>query len=62
VDGTDDETDQRIADLAEERKFITPKGITAEQELACSPRTTRRRLDEAVKQLPSTRTRHGCEG
>jgi hypothetical protein len=43
---TDDATDERIADMAEERKFITPREIAAELELDCSPRTVRRRLDE----------------
>jgi hypothetical protein len=44
---TDDNADQRIVDLAEEKKFVTPKQITAELGLECSARTTRRRLDEA---------------
>lgn len=44
---TDDDTDASIAEFAEEKKFTTPKLITAELALECSPRTTRRRLDEA---------------
>ena len=44
---TDDDTDASIVDLAEEKKFVTPKQITAELGLECSARTTRRRLDEA---------------
>lgn len=43
---TDEATDDRIADLAEERKFITPKQIRSELELDVSARTVRRRLDE----------------
>lgn len=43
---TDDDTDQRIIDFAEEKKFVTPRSITAELTLECSSRTTRRRLDE----------------
>lgn len=44
---TDEETDQKMADWAEERKVITPKEIKAELGLQASPRTVRRRLDEA---------------
>lgn len=44
---TDDDTDASIAEFAEEKKFTTPRAITAELALDCSPRTTRRRLDEA---------------
>jgi transposase len=44
---TDDDTDQRIADFAEEQKFATPRQITAALHLPCTARTTRRRLDEA---------------
>ena len=43
---TDAETDQSIADLAEEKVVTTPKEIARELELSCSARTVRRRLDE----------------
>ena len=43
---TDDDTDESIVELAEEKKFITPKQLTSELTLECSPRTVRRRLDE----------------
>lgn len=43
---TDEETDEKMIELAEERKFITPKQIKNELSLDCSSRTVRRRLDE----------------
>ena len=43
---TDEETDERIISLAEEKKFITPKEIANELQLHVSTRTIRNRLDE----------------
>jgi hypothetical protein len=43
---TDDDTDQRIADFADEKVKTTPKDIVRELELPVSARTVRRRLDE----------------
>ena len=43
---TDDDTDESIVELAEEKKFITPKQIVAELDIPHSSRTVRRRLDE----------------
>lgn len=42
----EDETNEAIISLAEERKFITPKNIRTELQLSVSTRTIRRRLDE----------------
>ena len=43
---TDDDIDQSIESLAEEKKFTVPKQIKNELQLECSARTIRRRLDE----------------
>jgi hypothetical protein len=43
---TDDETNESISDLAEEKKFVTPKQIIHELALPLSDDTVRRRLDE----------------
>jgi hypothetical protein len=43
---TDEETDDQIVSLAEEKKFITPKQIKNELQLQVSDDTIRRRLDE----------------
>lgn len=43
---TDSETDEAVGALAEEKKFVTPKGIKRELQLAVSARTVRRRLGE----------------
>jgi transposase len=43
---TGEDTDVRIEEMAEERKFVTPRDIRGELELDCCARTVRRRLDE----------------
>jgi transposase len=43
---TDEETDECIEEMAEEKKFVTPRDIRRELQLSCSARTVRRRLDE----------------
>jgi len=43
---TDEDTDARMQEMAEEKKFVTPRDIRRELQLACSGRTVRRRLDE----------------
>ena len=43
---TSEQTEQRIQDFAEEKKFTTPRDIKNELELDVSARTIRRRLDE----------------
>jgi transposase len=42
---TDDDSDACVQEMAEEKKFITPRDIRRELQLACSARTVRRRLD-----------------
>jgi transposase len=44
---TDEETDDAIEAIADEKKFTVPKQIKNELQLECSARTVRRRLDEA---------------
>jgi transposase len=43
---TDEETDVAIEEFAQAKKFVTPRDIRRELQLACSTRTVRRRLDE----------------
>jgi len=43
---TDEDTDVRMEEMAEEKKFVTPRDIRRELQLPCSARTVRRRLDE----------------
>lgn len=43
---TDDDTDQSIQSMVEEKKFVVPKDIKRTMLLPCSARTIRRRLDE----------------
>ena len=43
---TEEETDETMEEFAEEKKFVTPRDIRRELQLACSARTVRRRLDE----------------
>jgi hypothetical protein len=44
---TDEAADTNIAVVARVEKFVTPKRIAAQLDLECSPRTVRRRLNEA---------------
>jgi transposase len=43
---TTEAVDEQIEAEAEEKKFVTPRDIRRELQLACSARTVRRRLDE----------------
>lgn len=43
---TNDKTDRRIEEYADEKKFTVPREIKNELQLECSTRTIRRRLDE----------------
>ena len=43
---TDDDTDEKVEEMAEEKKFTVPKAIKSQLELDCSARMVRRRLDE----------------
>lgn len=43
---TAEETDEKIEEMAEEKKFVVPKDIRRGLQLECCARTVRRRLDE----------------
>lgn len=43
---TAEDLDARMQEMAEEKKFVTPRDIRRELQLVCSARTVRRRLDE----------------